>query len=1453
MKIPSIYLVLGAALSLPIFADQGLPGTMIRDANDLGTVTYSEWVDGAEKDIVNLNSNGVAQPLHYLWNKTKLTDGSMLYYGDSRAPGIRYLRIAFKNPVAIGSILARGGGSVSVLKPGVSHADLTDDSQWIPAQRLKAGEVSDAEAGPDEVVVWTLPAAVTTQAIRFTHTSQPSDQRYSGSLGGIAIFPERLANVAPQAIVTASAAEEDASRLNDGIAHHWSGWSNLGSVKGATRARTVAEAPEWATLIWPKPVTLQGLGLVDNLWGSVEIQALRADRSPGEANDADWKAVQTLSGVKPQYPCQLDLIPISFETPVVTRALRIRFTSAFDETGVHPHLVGKSMDGKRVMLGQALALEPLDGAALQTAVIPKAGEQAHAPIPIRFKLPEEGEVTLVIDDASGKRVRNLVSQTPFPKGDNVVWWDGTDDLGRDPEAAAHGIYSIPSELVAPGAYSVRGLWHKPLDLHYEMVVYAPGDPPWQTVDGSGAWMTTHTPGSCTLFVPGDKAPGGQPLVYLGAYVSEGGSALSWLNLDGKKVGGRGWIGGAWTGAQYLASDSGAHAEPGVYAYVGSVFVGNKRYGVNGKAEYRLTKLTAKGDRPVLTPNYLGDPLPEGKNGARVDNSRLLGGLAVHDGLLVISQTALDQIIFIDAKQGKMLATAPLPSPRGLAFDSEGRLLALSGKSLLRFTLGGAPATLPAPETLAHFEDPWGITVDAAGKIYVSDQGGSNQVKIFSPQGTPVATIGKPGAPKAGPYDPLHMNNPAGLTVDSNGRLWVAENDFHPKRLSIWNPDGTLWKAFYGGPTYGGGGIVDPKDKTKFLFDGMEFHLDWKKGTYDLSRVYYRPGPDDLPLAFRDAPPETPVYFNGQRYLSDVNNSGATGPNNTIFLFLDNGDTAVPVAAAGNAHSWDVLKGDAFKSRWPQGIAPDADAFKFPAFFIWSDLNGDGKPQPDEVTILPGFGGGISIGEDGSFIAATSGTSRDAVQAVRYKPIRFAEKGAPVYDIAAPEVLAPAQFPAADGGGQILVGTDGWLVMTTPPPPFSKLGIGGARNGKPAWSYPSLWPGLHPSHSAPPPDRPGMLIGTTRLLGNLVTPGNSEAGPLFFINSNQGDIDSFTQDGLFVAQLFQDVRQGKLWEMPVAQQNMLLNDITLHDENFFPAVSQSPDGTIYIMSGANMGIVRVDNLDTVRRIPPATIQVTADDLKRANDFVVAREAERQAARGSSLLAVALRTAPPALDGKLEDWGDAQWVPIDRRGVAAYFDARTRPYDVSGAVAVAGGKLFAAWKTGDPKLLENAGDVPNGLFKTGGALDLMIGSDPNAKPDRAGAVSGDERLLVARVGGKTQALLYRPVVQGTAEKDKVPFTAPWHGITIDRVDDVSGQVQFAADGSGNYEIAVPLSVLGLKPQPGMRIKGDMGVLRGNGKQTTQRVYWTNKATAIVSDVPSEAELTPRLWGTWEFEAR
>src|SRR6185369_2607149 len=180
--------------------------------------------------------------------------------------------------------------------------------------------------------------------------------------------------------------------------------------------------------------------------------------------------------------------------------------------------------------------------------------------------------------------------------------------------------------------------------------------------------------------------------------------------------------------------------------------------------------------------------------------------------------------------------------------------------------------------------------------------------------------------------------------------------------------------------------------------------------------------------------------------------------------------------------------------------------------------------------------------------------------------------------------------------------------------------------------------------------------------------------------------------------------------------------------------------------------------------------------------------------------------------------------------------------------AGGRLYAFFRTGEKDLLRNSGEVATAPFKTGGALDLMLGTNPDADPKRAKPVEGDLRLLVTQVKGKTFAVLYRAVVPGT--KEPVPFSSPWRTITLDRGEDVSGDVELAGGADGNYELSIPLEKLGLKVQAGDVIRADLGLLRGDGTQTLQRVYWCNKATGITADVPSEAELTPRLWGVWEL---
>jgi hypothetical protein len=477
-----------------------------------------------------------------------------------------------------------------------------------------------------------------------------------------------------------------------------------------------------------------------------------------------------------------------------------------------------------------------------------------------------------------------------------------------------------------------------------------------------------------------------------------------------------------------------------------------------------------------------------------------------------------------------------------------------------------------------------------------------------------------------------------------------------------------------------------------------------------------------------------------------------------------------------------------------------------------------------------------------------------------KPSGFSPGGAPLFDAKqASAFVAGTQKPTSSGGGQAIIDRDGRFFLTVGPKPFAAQSIAGGSAGKATWSYPSLWPGLHASQVAPLPEFPGELIGTTRLLGNTVTPRESDAGEIVAINGNKGNVYLFTTEGLFVATLFKDSRTAS-WSTPQAIPNMTVNDVSLLEENFWPSISQTDDGTIYLVGGIS-NLLRVEGLDKIRRLKDAELSIGSDDLSKAGAYFVEVEQRRQqkANGAGAVVKISMQDTPVKIDGSLSEWTGASWAVIDHR-VAQVGNSSKRKVTTDAALAVSGDRLFIAVRTDDLNLLENSGESLTQLFKTGGGIDLMLGVDSAANTRRVKAVAGDLRLLVSQVKGKTVAMLYQPIVTGS-KSEGVPFSSPIRTIQFDLVSEVSGDISLArAMGTDPktkidqaiFEISIPLATLGLKPSEGLTLRGDIGILRGNGFKTLQRAYWHNKATGLMSDVPSEAELTPQLWGTFEFVA-
>jgi len=826
----------------------------------------------------------------------------------------------------------------------------------------------------------------------------------------------------------------------------------------------------------------------------------------------------------------------------------------------------------------------------------------------------------------------------------------------------------------------------------------------------------------------------------------------------------------------------------------------------------------------------------------------LSGLAVRNALIALALPNADTVALGDAKQRKLLGRVDVAAPRGVAFDAQRRLLVISNGQLVRYNVGRNNAALTNREVLVDtgLDEPRRITLGRDGRIYVGDWGQSHQVKVFDDTGKRLMTLGEPGGPTVGKYNPKRMHNPKGMAVLPNGELWVAEHNNAPRRVSVWSTeDGSFIRAMYGPSSYGGGGRIDPKDETRFYYApyskgavGMEFKLDWEKGTSELVNVYARDGHGTAFNFFREQAPQYPVYVNGRQYMTTSFNANRTAgsPMMGISLMEEDG-VARPVAAIMRPRHWNIFEQEEFRALLPSYFHLDhpgrggsggsrKDQLRHVA--VWSDLNDDHAPQVDEVQVrqLPAMYRSFVVQDDLSVISSHTDTIR---------PHSFTEGGAPIYRAEDFHRSVENFEEKTEGVRQQAITTpDGWTIVSDAPQR-------GFKNGEKVWTYPSRWPSLHASHHAPKPQHPGQMIGTTRMVGPAVTPGIGEAGPIWGINGNAGVVYLMTSDGLFVDTLGKDGRLAPNWghneATRQATRGLLLNDVSLVGESFFPTLNGTSDGNVYLVAGkAHSSIVRLDGFDSVRRLQPRTLTISRADYDRAKQYHLRREQRRQETRGQPSLTVRMRDEAPTLDGKLDDWRNASWAEIEK-GVQA-------------ALCVTDERLYVAYSTTKGDLLSNGSPSLRMLFKHGGALDLQLGTDPNAAGARGDPVVGDLRLLVTRRDGKLTAALYRPEVPGTPKDKRVAFQSPQRTIYFDAIEDVTEQVELASD-HDVYEFSIPLDTLGLDVSRGMTLTGDFGVLRGRKGETYERLYWSNKATNITEDVPSEAMLRPALWGRLRFQ--
>lgn len=1056
--------------------------------------------------------------------------------------------------------------------------------------------------------------------------------------------------------------------------------------------------------------------------------------------------------------------------------------------------------------------------------------QPRGGLPYKYTIPGEANVTLGVYDTEGHLLRWITRGVHRRAGANTEYWDGLDQWGQP---------------LAAGTYQVKGLAFSPIGLDYKFTIGNPGTPPWPTADGKGDWLADES-------TPQAVATDGD-WVFLGSPCAEKGWGIIAVDGTGQRQWGycgpinprcislavagdylyavlsgpenttteRVYRPGTGEGRNVLLCLDKRTGKPARFTVLNPGLVVNRwPYRDQGLVSY-LWDLRANRNFTPATyggqPRYFDQDVGEGTNSL---------GIAVLGDRVYLSLFDEDRLCVVDAATGKAADTIPVPKPVGLHSLPNGKLLVVSGTSVLEVD----PPAKTSRTVIDHdLVAPHDVTTDKQGNVYVSDWATSFQVKAFSADGKLLRSIGTPGGRRwLGKWEPNGMLVPRGLAVTDAGKLWVAEDDNCPPRISVWDSQtGALVRDYLGPSSYGGGNWfwVNPQDPTLVLTEGALFRVDYTKGTWTpISTALRRMSLDQVftPIGASGIPTARTVIHEGTTYVYVSDYASV------VAMRLD-GDVFTAVAAVGKldpgltedgtaADEWDS---DLGHHRYPNWRPPFFKG-RQGQIYAWHDANGDGRTQAEEMQwapmekspepLAPGRFGiwegywGSGIGPDGSLYFHTANGKHH--QVFRLDVAGWTEAKAPIYRLAeAKPIIAADNMDWVNG----LYVTDASKLVISyalewPPLPKNALECYD-RDGKFLWAV-ARYPGAQQI------DDPAA----TNLSGNFTVPGMGNVIGSWQWHLNQHSY-LLTDDGLYLTWLCDNNVTGptKNWDESM--------------RSFF----QTPNGEAYMVNGGadSYHFLRLTGLENAKRFEGKLVLTEADVQKAA----AARTAGASAAPPPQpVLRVNWLTNPPQVDGDLADWDMASGVTMTADGGRS----------AEAALGRDAANLYLAYRVHGAPMSNQGGDWRT-LFLTGDCVDLMLSTGKALTTKHFAPTEGDERLLLALYNGRPTAVRYRPVVPGAAQPVRLMAA------TVDEIIQLpAAKVAITKAGDGYIaEASVPLAELGLDPAHLADLRGDVGVIYADqtGGNRALRMYYYNQNTKIVSDLTTEATLQPGEWGAIE----
>jgi hypothetical protein len=1037
-------------------------------------------------------------------------------------------------------------------------------------------------------------------------------------------------------------------------------------------------------------------------------------------------------------------------------------------------------------------------------------------LPIRVNVPADAaRFTVVIEDSAGKRIRNLAAdcdpndyavddaKTPAGQRRIEVGWDCRDEKGN---------------LVPAGSYSARGLTQRGLSAEYESYFYNPGTPPWQTQDGGGAWGADHSG-------PSNVAAGADWTV-ISCPVVEGGSGLFGIDPAGQKR----W-GGEKRGFAKITAD-------GKYVY-GYVTWGNVR-----RTICRFDLKTGAYQPFVLNGQARPFDLPlKDVIGDKGD----VTAMSVHNGTLALA-TSGNTIELLDAATAAPMKSLAVPNPTALAFDDSGALYAWTDGKLAKVDTGSGALT---PIATPGVSKAAAIACDHDGNILIADIGSDSQVKAFSPAGAPVYTCGvKGGRPLRGIFNAQAMTNMSSVAVDAGNHIWVTETSYYPRRVSVWNRDGTLLRDYIGNTGYAGTDCYLHDSDPSVAFCGpLEFHRDAASpGGWKLAEIMWVPD-RSKGESFEI---RTDSQVQPERFTSSVSGT----PHEYLYthepdgqvIFVKGADGWKPRAAIALAgFIMGEIAHDGPVSRQPDGALAGVNAHDV---VFWNDRNKDGIVQRDECEIVPAATRAERNRRGEPAFRVTNGWGgriapdltlyMDGI--AKYKPDHVDPDGSPSYSPQARVLLDAGEngdlIPVADEKTLLLLSFKGYAGETT-----GLLSLDDT-TGAVQWTYRNRFPGVHGSHEAPMPS-PGLLIGPLKICG--VAKIDDTIGNVMLLRGNLGQDFLFTTDGLYVGTLFQDGRlPGEDFPQTLERlRGMPMESFSEGGEPFNGWFGRQSDGVVRLTTGmareAGM-VLRVGGLDTIRRFSAGTIQV--DDAALAAARALHDAPPAAGGKPEHRFVIQKVAQPLPGDGQSPEWSKLPGLAVTRAGSPEHATVRLA-YDQT--------NFYAMFDVADATPWRNEGKDFSRLFKTGDAVDIQLGTNPGASA-KTDPQPGDLRVVISQLGGKPVAVLMQPIDPSAPESAHQKYTSPVGTKSFDRVAILGSAKIFVSVLDERYIVTaeIPLADLHLTARPGMTIRGDVGFISSNAAGTIDvaRTYWSNQHTNLVNDMPIEAWLTPDQWGTFEF---